>query len=190
MSSELIKDFEIHIKVKNARLLNKIQSAGFRSVRDFAHKTGLSAQGIYKCLSLKYTVYNKRFVLRELPKKLGEFFDCLPTDLFPESVWYEEMEITTASIQMDEEEVRAALPYLSRGEIPRLENQMDAEKLMTIAKEVLTEKEYYIIEHRYSGDKLDEIGKDWDIGKERVRQIQFRAERKIRGKVRDIGMDF
>ena len=181
----MVKDFEITIKVKNARLLNKIKERGFKSIRDFAIKTGLSEQGVYRCLSLLQPVYNRNFKLKRLPEKLGEFFNCEPTELFPESVWYEAMELTTASVQMDEEEIRQAMPYLARGEIPALENHIFAEQIDKIKSQLITDRENIVINMKNNGETYDDIGNVIGVTRERVRQIEAKAYRKIRKHVTD-----
>ena len=93
-----MKDFEISIRVKNARLINKIKETGAASVKQFAERYDICYQSVSRCLALKITVYDKKFEVRFMPKKLGDIFNCPPTELFPESVWYEAMKVTTASV--------------------------------------------------------------------------------------------
>ena len=173
------KDFEISITVKNARLINKIKETGATSVKQFAERYDIGYQSVYQCLALKITVYDKKFNLRIMPKKLGDIFNCPPTELFPESVWYEAMKVTTASVEMDEEEIKRALPYLSRGEIPALENQIFAEQIKKIGEAVLTEREKYIVDLRMT-DTLCDIAEELGLSSGRVLQIEEKALRKMR----------
>ena len=173
------KDFEISIRVKNARLVNKIKETGATSVKQFAERYDIGYQSVSQCLALKITVYDKKFNLRIMPKKLGDIFNCPPTELFPESVWYEAMKVTTASVEMDEEEIKRALPYLSRGEIPALENQIFAEQIKKIGEAVLTEREKYIVDLRMT-DTLCDIAEELGLPSERIRQIEGKALRKMR----------
>lgn len=176
------KDFEISIRVKNARLINKIKETGATSVKQFAERYDIGYQSVSQCLALKITVYDKKFNLRIMPKKLGDIFNCPPTELFPESVWYEAMKVTTASVEMDEEEIKRALPYLSRGEIPALENQIFAEQIKKIGEAVLTEREKYIVDLRMT-ETMSDIAEEFGVTIERIRQIEGKALRKIRNHI-------
>ena len=55
------KDFEISIRVKNARLINKIKETGATSVKQFAERYDIGYQSVSQCLALKITVYDKKF---------------------------------------------------------------------------------------------------------------------------------
>jgi DNA-binding CsgD family transcriptional regulator len=184
-----MKDFEISIRVKNARLINKIKETGAASVKQFAERYDICYQSVSRCLALKITVYDKKFEVRFMPKKLGDIFNCPPTELFPESVWYEAMEVTTASVEMDEEEIKLALPYLSRGEIPALENQIFAEQIKEIGEAVLTGREKDIVDLRITGGTFDSIAEEFDLSRERIRQIEQKAFRKMREQLKRNGID-
>lgn len=70
-------------------------------------------------------------------------------------------------------------------EYPKLLNDsISEEEVVDIMKEVLTDREYLLIQYRYkTGKTLEECGKIYGITKERIRQIEKRAFRKIRFRV-------
>lgn len=70
-------------------------------------------------------------------------------------------------------------------EYPKLLNDsISEEEVVDIMKEALTDREYLLIQYRYkTGKTLEECGKIYGITKERIRQIEKRAFRKIRFRV-------
>lgn len=66
------------------------------------------------------------------------------------------------------------------------------EMLLRIMRKVLTPKEMYIIVNRFGFDgdtmTLDELGKLYNLTKERVRQIEARALKKIKIKLKQMGL--
>ncbi len=179
------KDFEINIRIKNARLVNKIKGLGYKTVRDFSLAVGLSYQAVLSCLSLKTTVYDKKFNLRPIAEKLSEIFKCQATDLFPESVWYEAMKTTVASVQMTENEIRRAFPSLNYGDINLLEENIDFERTMKLSKSVLKDRYHKVVELRSQGMTYEEVGAEMEVTRERIRQMEDKAHRKIRGTIKN-----
>jgi len=174
------KDYEIHLFIKNARLINKINEFNFDSIREFADVSGISYSGICKALRLETSVYNKKFHLRTMPRKLAEFFMCEPTELFPEEIWYAALTETYKSVQITSEELHFYLPS-ERGGINLLEKQLDEEKVMGLVGELLTGRETKVLKMRFiGGNTYEEVGREFGVSRERIRQIETKALRKLR----------
>ena len=68
-------------------------------------------------------------------------------------------------------------------------------EIIDIAREVLTEREYIVVTMRlgleeYNVHTLEEIGKKYDVTRERIRQIEAKALKKLRGKLMRMGKHY
>lgn len=62
-----------------------------------------------------------------------------------------------------------------------------ADKMATTMAEILTTREYHVLKERYTGDgrTLEEVGQDYGVTRERIRQIEAKAIRKLRRRLID-----
>jgi RNA polymerase sigma factor (sigma-70 family) len=175
-------DYQVSIRVKNARLLNKIESLGFSTIKDFCDDSGFSYQAIIKEANLKSSVYDKKFNLRKIPSMLADHFKCDVLELYPEEVWYEALKETKAEIQLTSDELQQAFPTIGADSLAQLEDLMEVDSILSRVDLPPRRKE--LLEMRYKeGLTLKECGEVFGVTQERVRQIEIGAIRKVRRQV-------
>jgi len=175
-------DYQVNIRIKNARLLNKIESLGFDTIKDFCDHSGFSYQAVIKEANLKSAVYDSKFNLRKIPSMLADYFKCDVLELYPEEVWYEALKETKAEIQLTSDELQKAFPTIGADSLAQLEVLMEADSILS--KVNLPSRRKRVIEMRYKeGLTLDECGEALGVSRERIRQIESQAIRMTRKQV-------
>lgn len=180
-----MSDYEVKLIIKNARLMNKIREHGFANPSDFSKATSFNKTSLYQALSLKTTVYKKDFTVRVFPQRLADYFMCEPTDLFPEEVWYEAMEVTSVTKELSSDALVTLMDQSSRPNLEDLTDDMDLKKGIAEAMSGLSKRQQKIVNMRFRDEMtLAEIGAEFDVGQERIRQILARAMRQMRNPYR------
>lgn len=192
----MTKEFEVTIKIRNNLLKSRRLSLGMGLV-EFAEHAGVSPSSYCALEGLRMApVCGRRFgkpglVWRESVKRLAEFHRCLPEDLFPDSV----LAVTCPEVVKEigaselcpllgsqQAECVMALPA------PDPETALESEemgRLLAGALDELSYREREVVRKRFDeGLTYDEIGKEQGVVRERIRQIESKALRKLREKGR------
>lgn len=193
----MTKDYLVEIKVKNNLLYKKIKDAGYANVANFAKQNSLCYQTLIKYLNFsrapideKTGNWKRTFLL------ISDALRCMPGDICPPQHLNNVLKRNKAKLEAGAEEIagyitgNADTANLALNHIIQREN--DALIQDAIAK--LTDREQDVIRRRYGFDgdpqTYDEIRKSYGVTKERVRQIEAKALRKMRGVsiAKEIGM--
>jgi RNA polymerase sigma factor (sigma-70 family) len=187
MEIDMTKDFRVEVKIKNNKLLEKIEAAGFTSVAQFAKAHNISLSRIYKLVSMKDTALGYGGKLRPLTLKLSKIFQCLPEDIFPEAQITQKLTNNRQFFTANESELVNLTASLRSVSVSpeRALILSDAQDVVKSMVAELTPREQMVLDMRYGltdgGEKtLDEIAKVMGFTRERIRQLEQNALRKMK----------
>ena len=181
------KDYRIEIKVKNNRLLTKIEGAGYSSVAKFADTIGMNRTVIYRIVSMKSAALDEEGYYRPEALRIAKFLNCTPQDIYPPAQMRGTMKENKAQITANANEVDSLTSSLrTLAFSPERKMILDeAKQALKAAMMTLTPKEQRILDFRYGltyGEEktLDEVGAMFGVSRERIRQQEMKALRKMR----------
>jgi RNA polymerase sigma factor (sigma-70 family) len=181
------KDYRIEIKVRNNRLLTKMEGAGYPSVAKFAEALGMNRHTIYRIVQMRSAALDEEGYYRPEALRIAEFLNCTPQDIYPPAQMRGTMKENTAQITANANEVDSLTSSL-RTLAFSPEHKMilnEAKQALKTAMMTLTPKEQRILDLRYGltyGEEktLDEVGAMFGVSRERIRQQEMKALRKMR----------
>lgn len=181
------KDYRIEIKVKNNRLLTKMEGAGYPSVAKFAEAICMNRTVIYRIVSIKSTALDNEGYYRPEALRIAEFLNCTPQEIYPPAQMRGTMKEKKAQITANANEVDSLTSSL-RTLAFSPERKMilnEAKQALKVVMMTLTPKEQRILDLRYGltyGEEktLDEVGAMFGVSRERIRQQEMKALRKMR----------
>jgi RNA polymerase sigma factor (sigma-70 family) len=184
-----VKDFRIIAKIYNNQLRERREATGM-SQSAFARSIGLHIAEYCGLETMRRSPLTNRVKKRkvrtaERPKKwshaavvVAGALGVEPGTLWPDAVL--EIEKTSSEVRIDASDIAAMLPPAESNPFLLLSSGEETQALAQ-AIEALTEKERSVIgRHYYNGETLDAIGKDLGVTRERARQIECGAIRKLR----------
>ena len=181
------KDYRIEIKVKNNRLLTKIEGAGYSSVAKFADTIGMNRTVIYRIVSMKSAALDEEGYYRPEALRIAKFLNCTPQDIYPPAQMRGAMKENKAQITANANEVDSLTSSLrTLAFSPERKMILDeAKQALKAVMMTLTPKEQRILDLRYGltyGEEktLDEVGAMFGVSRERIRQFESKALRKMR----------
>lgn len=183
------KDYEITVRVRNNRFLAKMREMGFETIADMSRASGIAQTQLGVIANMtKAAVQAGDKGWRVIVIRTSEFLRCLPEDIIPVAQREAPMRKRTASFTVDAGDVEqltaslrsvAALPYddlLRREALGQLNDALLRR---------LSPREQRVVSLLFGLDgggerTLAQIAEQFDVGSERVRQIELRALRKLR----------
>ena len=177
-----MKDYRVELKVKNNLLASAMERKGIASAAELARQSGINQIYIGKYLNLQESIYDFRGEYRPHFMQLCEFFNLMPSELYPEAQMSEPLKSNKRVIEAD------------ASELTRIESQacdpallIEAETRREVADTLLgtlTPRSAKVVSMRHGLDGVEhtyqQIGDELGIGVERVRQIYGSALRKMR----------
>lgn len=183
----MTKDYRVELKVKNNRLWEKMQSAGFPTVADLAKAIGSSRSPIDHLLNLKQTAMTENGEYRQIVLRIAAVLKCIPEDLFPKEQLHNKVARSTAAFTMDASEVLAVTSSLQSAAVSpeRRLLQQDAQRVIAQMLLELTPREQRVLELRFglNGGKehtLDDIANMFQMSREAIRAIENKALRRLK----------
>jgi RNA polymerase sigma factor (sigma-70 family) len=166
-------DYEIQIKIRNARLRRLIVAKGFKTAAEFCRAYGIRMQGISALLTMRLSPINPGS--NDWSKLAMDVSAALTTD--PEIIWPEHMrrrlEKNTYVIPISPD-----VELIAGDQNPEIAYQMKAAAGKLLA--VLNDREREVIEARMKDVTLEELGKERGVSRERIRQHENKALRKMK----------
>ena len=189
----LVSDYRVKISVSNARIRRAMQAAGYTSVLQMCRVKNLSIGATFDLVNMKASPLNQKGEWRKCVLELADALYSLPDDLFSERQKVLVLKSSTGSKDVTE----AELTRISEQHVwdNRLEDMQDNEGIREIAHEqtedllkatmdaYLTPREKMVLSARNgllgTERSLDEVAKALDVSRERVRQIEAKAIRRL-----------
>jgi RNA polymerase primary sigma factor len=189
------KAYRVKITVKNNLLLTAIEQAGYKSAAEFARAIGLTEQRVSALVALRNAPINQDGEFSPNAKRIMEALGAAPSDLWTTEQLNMKLKRNTKEDFFSAPTIQAILG----GNVAQLEGSVyeESEKPEEVLNKkelkaelekvlgTLTPRETKVLQLRFGLDgcgehTLEEIGDMLDIGKERVRQIEAKALRKMR----------
>jgi len=170
------------MKVKNNLLASAMERKGIASAAELSRQSGVHQVCIGRYLNLQESIYDSRGDYRPQFMQLCEFFNLMPSELYPEAQMSEPLKSNKRVIEAD------------ASELIRIESQacdpallLEAETRREVADTLLgtlTPRSAKVVSMRHGLDGVEhtyqQIGDELGVGVERVRQIYGSALRKMR----------
>ena len=183
-----MSDYAVEIKIKNGRVLRLMRRAGIASITEMSRKSGVSLKVIYDLISLKRAPLSRiTGDWKPSIKMLSDALNCLPDDMFSDAQRAGYMQSNKRTVEMSQEEVDLLLD--KNHEQMSLDDAVYAaertDKIGKLIGEMLTPREVSVIKNRFgfggNDEKtLEEVAKMQGVSKERLRQIEAKALRKLK----------
>lgn len=172
-------DYQLKVSIRNGRILEAIKAAGCRSVRQFAMQNGLNTNVLLKLIGFRHTVVGQDGRLTRHAQALCDALCALPEDLWTDEQLWANLPHSSWTFDLSRDQAQA----LSEGR--PMEEWLDLERVPKML-ERLSDRERAVVEKVVMQEKyLHEAGADMGVTRERIRQIEGRALRKMRAPVRD-----
>lgn len=172
-------EYAVKVSVRNALILRRMKALGIKTQSELARLAGLRVMTVSTLVTLKKAPKNKL---------TGDWVDAAyalssALQVEPEELWTERQQSmalkrNSYEVDMNEEEVQR---LSTDGGVERL--VLDKERTKVISKTLnsLTPREEYVVRRRFfDEDTLEVIANDLGIQRERVRQIEGKALRKLK----------
>lgn len=177
-----MKDYRAELKIKNNRLLKRIEELGFASVRAFCTAFGLNYSLTINLICMSKPAHRSNGAPSRTVSELAAALSCNVEDLFNDRQWSANFKTTKTTLEVDD-------PFLSLDEctnlsLPSPHEDLEMRDLVARGLQGLTDREKYVLASLYGLDgpeqTLDDVGEVLRVTKERVRQIEAKAFRKIK----------
>lgn len=184
-----IPELRIKVEIRNNLILEKIEAAGFTSIAEFCRHHNLRRPTLDEFIKLEKSPLKMGCSGKTAPEwlesveKIAQTLNCSPEELFPEQDIV--LRKSTASVKVRAETVWSAIEH-NHDEVRALLPETvvaanDLRKALDDALMKLTEKEATVLRARFfEGKTLEEVSEMFDVTRERIRQIETRALRKLR----------
>lgn len=184
-----MKDYRLEIRIKNNRLMRRINDAGFFNVTEFCRAHDLQYTRVSNFLNLSRPPIGRRGKWSPVAIRLSEIFGCLPGDLFPADHLTEALKPSVAIVEVDQADIVGLSGLLANNRTPEalmIEAEDDSKlgEVLDAALDSLTQRQADILRsHNGIGCEaktLDELSAEHGVTRERIRQIEAKALRLLR----------
>ena len=177
-----MSDYYATLKVQQGRIKEAMARKGMKTVAELSRACDVGQGTLGKLLNFKDTPRNKRGQWRPPVLRMCEALDETPEQLFPEHLQYEVLTNNIAAYADQFQLSGGVAGYLEPSITP--DTGFCREALDEVMS-TLEDREAAILRHRfYDEETLGEIGDRFGLQRERVRQIEAKALRKMRHPVR------
>lgn len=182
-----MEEYRIDLKVRNNLILDRIEKMGYQSVYSFCKIADISYPSLLKYVNMKWSIYDSQGRLKNSVKRICKVLNCIPEEIFSASQMEASLKTNKRTLKVNEAE---AIFLLTQSDNQKLLEDHYADDQMSNAIEksisTLTPREQKVINMRmglgeYTYEHtFDEVGKEFNLSRERVRQVEAKALRKMR----------
>jgi len=177
----MTKDFRVQIKIKNNRLLEKMEEAGYKSNIEFSRAVGVNAAAIGKFINMQRAPINN--ITGEYAPtfmKIVDFLKCLPEDIFPKRLMNKEPKGYVAELKVNSEDLTTSLRSIAIEPDKKMIIEEAHRNLNRFIEQNTTPRQQRVLELRFGlhGNEehtLQEVGEQLGVSTDRVRQIEVAA---------------
>jgi RNA polymerase primary sigma factor len=179
-----MNEYRVKVTVRNNLLLSAIEAAGYKSCAVFAREIGYHSSAVNELTSMRQTPINENGDFSPLAKTIMEALGAAPSDLWTIEQLNLRLRRNSSERNVGQDEVDYLLGQPSSMMLPNPADEYQKKQASEVLKNVvgtLTEREQQVLSmHHEQEMTLDEIGDAFGISRERIRQIEARALRKLR----------
>ena len=178
-----MKDFEISVRVRNNQLKQRREELGFTQA-ELSRRAGIqpSMYGVLESMKRCPQLPDGKWC--KDAKRLAIFYNVPPEQLFPDSVMA--IKRPEATRRMDAAELQFALEGGSRRMLDSpdvVAHKREQLRKINDAASVLAERSQLVLRRRQEGFTLEDIAEEIGRTRERVRQIEAQAMRRLRREI-------
>ena len=174
------EDYRLKITIRNNKILSKMESLGYKSVRKFCKEFNLDYQQTTEIINGKIKPLNDKGTIRKTCDQLLSILGLELSDAFTDKQ-LQGFNKTGFIFKIKEKEMLKLVDPIQNQEIKVIENDVQ-KKIADAMNKRLTPRQKEILSLKYGFDghvehTLDEIGKMYGVSRERIRQIILKSER-------------
>jgi len=187
-SQQLDGDLLVKSRLYNAVLHDAVKQSGLTQ-KQYADSLGFNVNFLSQFITLRGSPWHKSGAPRQAAQKLALHIEIPFDELFPRSLYILRHLVPPEFLQKRYASAEL-VPLLEARNVPALENpssiydRKEVEQLLEKTLCELTPREEKVIKMRFGMEgkehSLEEIGKSFNKGRERIRQIEAKALRKLR----------
>ena len=177
------KDYRLKITIRNDRILSKMESLGYISVMKFCKEFNLDYQRTTEIINGKLKPFNSKGTIIKICDQLLSILGLELHDAFTDRQ-LQGFNKTGFMFKLKEKEMLELVDPVQNQEIKVIENDVQKKIADAMDKRLSPkQKEMLSLKYGFNGHiehTLDEIGKQFSVSKERVRQIIAKSERMLK----------
>lgn len=178
-------EYRVKVTVRNNLLLTAMEVAGYTNLQSFADACGISLGMVRQLTTLeKAPISQSSGQFSAAAQAVMECLGAAPCDLWTDAQLVNSLKKSSTTRTMGEEDIRFLLEgHADAMTLPSPEDEYIAKQSdNAVAKMLqnLTPREMKVLTRRLDEDTLAEIGKDEGVTRDRIRQIEAKAMRKLR----------
>ena len=179
-----MKDYRLEIKIKNNYLFTKMKEYGIENAAQLARAVGSNPSAVGYYLNLTNPPYTKKGELKELAKKLCDFFYCDIEDLFPAEHLENALDKNIVVTEKNKHELLPSRMLETDDPSVALIEQEVMQGIEYLISKILTDKEQKVIALSFGlrdeePRSLEAIGELLGASGNRIGQIKKKALRKL-----------
>jgi len=180
-----VKDFSATIKLYNNQLKQRRAELGM-TTRQISEALGISLATYLALERLGYSPWKRAGEWTRTAMKIAEFHGLPPEELFPEAIKHLKATTQVAEFNFDDLVLcdMDTLPSLMPSPLELMEGR-ELRQGIADALKTLTPREERVLTARLGldgekGKELGEVGQEFSVSRERIRQIEMKAIKKLR----------
>lgn len=167
------KDYVVTMRVRNGRIIRLMRERGFATAAQLARAAGVTPQELGHIINMRRSPVLQTGEWRKPVLALAGALGCLPEDMFNEQQTTRPIAKNTVDLELDASDVAA---LLTGNPEDATWAKIEVDKLLG----QVTPRERAVVQARMAGETLDDIARDMGVHRERIRQIEAKAHRKMR----------
>jgi len=174
------EEYRVKVSISNNLLIRAIEDAGYKNQSEFARDIGASVSNVNMLCGLRLSPMTQKGHFTDLANQIMEALGACPTDLWTEEQLTMNLKKSSSWSAMGKEELHVLMNGEQKSLLDMVAGQ-ELKKVMDDVRKTLTFREQQVIGMRFDDSRTqEEIGKEMHLSKERIRQIEARALRKLR----------
>jgi hypothetical protein len=178
-----VSDYRLDVKVRNNRILSRIEKLGYKSINHFCKENNISSSGILNVINFKDSLYLQDGTIRKPILEAASCLGCEPEDLFSEEQKYLELETNKTHKLLSDAELRFSLANMQQNDPVKLLEMDDFKNDLEEMLGTLKPREADILKKSFGveGDpkNVAELAEEYGVSSSMITYIRDKALRKL-----------
>lgn len=181
------QEYRLQVRVKNNLILKRINLMGFDSVSKFCEKYNICDSQLGQLINFVQSPYDRKGEYKKIALDLMKIFNCTLSELFTETQLQLKRKKSKIEIEISEKQLQI-ISNDNTNQNPLLiyEKEQEIEKLHNAIKYLTEREQKFLISRFFDNLTYEEMAKKYSLTRERCRQIELRAIRKLRHPARGL----